>query len=343
MYLSSSNNNMKKMRFIIMIIILASFSACSKDLSDDFRQYPINALNDTVWTKSIVSNASLHEILDSTLPAPLIDSISPFTADTLRFPNNIELIFPANAVYSSGGNTIYGKIKVEFLALLKKGEMIRALQSTTNNNALLETIGQVFIKLSNNGRELTLAPGISIKIKIPDTQDNPQPTMIAFRGQESAPPPAWGKDTSATWVKAIDGSTIGTWYKTGTGPNMKGYEITTKNLRWISGGKYADSTVAKNKLTVILPPNFTIKNTVAFAVLENTKTIIELKADYSSRSFSAINIPKQKKITLISISKIGNDFYYGSRTVNDIGLTAIFSISPDKKSLQKIYTELDNL
>lgn len=332
---------MNRMRFFIMIIILASLSACSKDLSDDFRQYPNNALNDTIWTKNFISTTALNEILDSARTTPYIDSINFTTADTLRFPNNIEIAFPANAVYSPGGFTIYGKVKVEMLALLKKGDIIRSLQSTTSNDALLEIFGQVFIKLSNNGKELALAPNKSIKIRIPDTQDNPQPSMIVFKGQESSPPPAWGKDTSATWIKTNDGSTIGTWYKTGSGPNLKGYEFTTQNLRWISGGKFLDSTISKNKLTAILPPNFTIKNTLAFAVLDNSKTIVELRANYASRSFYANNIPLQRKLTIITLSKIGNDFYYGNRSINDIGSIAIYTISPEKKSLQYILDELN--
>jgi len=334
---------MNSMRFFIMIIILASFSACSKDLSDDFRLYPTNALNDTTWSRFITSNASLNEILDSTLPIPLIDSINPNTADTLRFPNNIELTFPANAVFSPGGYSINGKVKVEMLALLKKGDIIRTLQSTTSNGALLETFGQVFIKLTNNGKDLALSQYKSIKIRIPDTQDNPLPAMIVFKGQESSPLPVWGKDTSATWLKTNDGSTIGTWYKIGSGPNMKGYEFTTQNLRWISGGKFADSTVPKNKLTVILPPNFTIKNTLAFAVLENSKTIVELKANYSSRSFQANNIPLQKKLVIITLTKIGSAFYYGNRSINDIGNVAIYNVSPEKKSLKFILDELNKL
>lgn len=343
MYLTSINSIMNSLRFFIMIIIIASFSACSKDLSDDFRQYPNNPLNDTTWSKYITSNAALNEILDSTLPSIMIDSINLNTADTIRFPNNVELTFPPNAVFSPGGYTINGKIKVEMLALLKKGDMLRSLQSTTSNGTLLEIFGQVFIKLSNNGKELALAPYKSIKIRIPDTQDNPQPAMIVFKGQESTPPPAWGKDTSSTWLRTNDGSAIGTWYKTGTGPNLKGYEITTQNLRWISGGKYADSTIPKNKLTLILPPNFTIKNTVAFAVLENTKTIVELKANYASRSFDANNIPLQKKLTVITLTKIGTEFYYGIRSINDIGNIAIYNISPEKKPLQYILDELSKL
>ena len=167
--------------------------------------------------------------------------------------------------------------------------------------------------------------------------------MSIFKGIENSPPPAWGKDTSFTWQKADIGSLTGIWYKTGSGPNNKGYEMTTKSIRWIGCGRYVDSTLPKNKLTAILPPNFTNKNTVVFAVLENTKTIIELKADYNSRTFAALNIPLNTKLNIISISKIGNAFYYGIRNINDIGNTAIYSLSPDKKSLIYILSELDKL
>ena len=334
---------MIKIRHILFLAIIVGFSACTKDLSDDFRVYPNNPLNDTIWARSINSNAPIHEILDSTLPHPLIDSFNANSADTVRLPNNMELSFPANACQYISGTPVVGKIKIEFQPLLKKGDMLRALQATTSNNTLLELTGQFLLKLSKNGQELILAPNTFIKIKYPDTQDNPQQYMNLFKGIESTPIPSWGKDTSFTWQKGDIGTTIGIWYKTGAGPNNKGYEMSTKNIRWIGCGRYLDSTVPKNKLTAILPPNFTNKNTLVFAVLENTKTIIELKADYSSRSFAALNIPLNTKLNIVTISKIGTSFYFGIRNINDIGNTAIYSISPEKKSLNYILAELDKL
>jgi hypothetical protein len=323
--------------------IVAGFASCTKDLSDDFRAYPNNPLNDTIWARNISATAPVNEILDSTLPIPLIDSFNANSADTVRFPNNVELSFAPNSFISITGTPVVGKIKLEFQPLLKKGDMIKALQSTTNNNTLLELTGQFFLKVSKNGQELSLAPNTFIKIKYPDTQDNPQQYMNVFKGTESSPPPSWGKDTSFTWQKGDIGTSIGIWYKTGSGPNNKGYEMTTKNIRWIGCGRFLDSTLPKNKLTAILPPNFTNKNTLVFAVLENAKTIVELKSDYSSRSFAAFNIPLNTKLNIVTISKIGNAFYYGIRNINDIGNTAIYSVSPDKKSLSYILSELDKL
>ncbi len=334
---------MIKIRHIFFIAIIVGFSACTKDLSDDFRAYPNNPMNDTIWTRSINSNAPIHQILDSTLPNPIIDSFNANSADTLRLSNNLEISFPANACLYTSGAPVVGKIKIEFQPLLKKGDMLKSLQATTSNNALLELTGQFMLKLSKNGQELMLAPNTFIKIKYPDTQDNPQQYLNLFKGIESTPVPSRGKDTSFTWQKGDIGATVGIWSKSGTGPNNKGYEIATKNIRWIGCGRFLDSTLPKNKLTAILPPNFTIKNTLVFAVLENSKTIIELKADYTSRSFAALNIPLNTKLNIVTISKIGNSFYFGIRSINDIGNMGIFSINPDKKPLPYILSELDKL
>ena len=49
--------------------------------------------------------------------------------------------------------------------------------------------------------------------------------------------------------------------------SYSGYEMISKNIRWVMAGRYADSTQPKTKLTAILSPNFTNKNTAVFAVL----------------------------------------------------------------------------
>lgn len=336
---------MIKIRHILFITIIVGFSACTKDLSDNFRPYPNNQLNDTIWSRNISANAPINELLDSTLTPPYIDSFLIGTRDTIRLSNNVEIIISPSSIVAVGGGTIpvTGFVKIEFQYFIKKGDFIKTLKHTTSYNSLLEFSGQFFLRLSKNGQELAVSPYSNIKIKFPDTEDNPKTNMSVFKGWEYNTWPSPQKDTMFTWQKTNDGSTVGTWYKTGTGPNNKGYEITTKNLRWVACGRFIDSTKPKNKLTAILPPNFTNKNTVVYTILENTKTVAELKSDYNSRSFAALNIPLNTKLNIVTISKIGNNFYYGIRNINDIGNTAIFSISPEKKSLSYILSELDKL
>ena len=75
----------------------------------------------------------------------------------------------------------------------------------------------------------------------------------------------------------------------------------------------------------------------------NQKTIVNLAPEFSSRSFTASNIPIGSKIRLITISKIGDDFYMGTKDINDLGTNTIFSVSPDKIGVTGIVTYLNSL
>ncbi|KAF0240486.1 MAG: hypothetical protein Q8K64_12210 [Sediminibacterium sp.] len=333
---------MKRKQIIWAIILFAGFTACKKDVSDNFVIYTNNAMNDTVWARNLPTNAAIYSLFDSISPQPMVDSFDIAKGDTLRFAKNIEIIFPANSLAGPIGVTLSGKIKVEVQSLLSKGDMIKAMKSSTNYAALFETVGTFCIKASKNGQELSLLPSTNIKLRFLDPDDNPKTSLHVFAGKESYQVPSWGYDMDFTWLKTIDGSTINIWTKYGSGPN-KGYEIVSKNLRWIAAGKHMDSTVSSAKLFAILPPNYTNKNTVAFASFNDSKTVVQLNADYSSRSFSAKNIPLQKKITIVTITKIGNTFYLGKRNVDDIGNIGVYNILPEKKSLKNILDFVEGL
>jgi hypothetical protein len=107
--------------------------------------------------------------------------------------------------------------------------------------------------------------------------------------------------------------------------------------------RYLDSTLPKTKVTAILSPNFTNKNTAVFAVFNNQKTVVNLKADYNSRSFFANNIPLKSSVKLISLSKIGGDYYLGVKEVSSIAFVTSYTIAPNKISLKDLITYLNNL
>lgn len=332
---------LNSIHIILLISFLAGFTACNKEVSDNFMLYSGNALNDTVWTRTLPYNAAIYSIFDSTAIKPVSDSFEISTGDTLHFSGKIDLVFPANCFTGSNGLAVTGKVKIELQSLLTKGDMIKAMQATTNYNALLESGGSFCIKASKNNQTLLLAPNAGYKIFYIDPYNDPSSNMLAFSGKEGVQPPQWGIDPDFTWIKNTDGSTAAVWNKPGSG--YKGYEINAKSLRWISVAKFADAAGPVNNLNAILPPNFTNKNTIVFAVAENLKSVILLKSDYTTRTFSAINVPQQKKIKLISLSKIGKDFYLGERSVNDIGNYPIFKLTPERKSLKDILHMLESL
>lgn len=340
---------MKKILFISGCLSLLFFTACQKEMSSDFIRYTNNPLNDTVWTRSVPSTATVNELLNSLLPQIIVDSFDLSRDTTLTYGDSLSVSFTAGSCVGSPNNggspatVASGKVYLEIVRLKTKGDYIKAFKATTSNGYLLESAGGFFVRVIKEGKELTLAPGASFKIRFSDTED-PKINMQAFYGKESPLfPPINIIDTGFNWVRGADTTRLTTFQKQGTGGIVKGYELKATSLRWIAAERFTDSTKAKTKITAILSPNYTNKTTAVFAVFANQKTIVYLGPDYASRSYAANNIPIGSKITLLSFSKIGGDFYMGIKEINDVGMVTSYTITPEKTTLVKILTYLNTL
>lgn len=323
-----------------MMFLLAS---CQKELSDNnITRYTNHPLNDTVWLNTLPGSASVHALPKLLLPAITIDSFPVSKDTTLVFGDSLEISFSAGSCVGPGGASVGGVVKLELFHLRTKADYIKAFKPTTSNGYLLESAGAFFLRVTKDGKELVLVPGSSVKIRFVDRTE-PKPNCQVFNGREGNPVPDTGIDTAFNWVRDADTSWIRTFQKTSGSGVLKGYEMNIKNLRWAAAERYLDSTAAKAKLSVILPLNYTNKNTAAFAVFADHKTVVQLKADYSSRTFAALHIPKGKKFRIVTISKIADDLYLGIKDVDDIGATVAFSVRPEKKSVQDILQFLNTL
>jgi hypothetical protein len=336
---------MKKIVFIIGCLPALFFTACQKELSDNFSTYANHPLNDTIWVKTVPGSASVHELISLLLPEIIIDSFDVAHDTTLKYGDSLEISFTAGSCIGTGGTgTLTGKARLELMRLRTKGDYIKTFKPTTSNAYLLETAGAFFIRVIKDGKELSLAPNATVKIRFSDTED-PKSNMQVFYGRESSPIPFTGIDTASNWIRDTDSTWLKTFQKSssGPGPGIKGYELISKNLRWVAAERFVDSTRSKAKITAILSPNFTNKNTAVFAVFTDQKTVVNLRGDYPSRSFAAANIPLGSKIKLVSISRIGNDLYLGTKDINDVGTTVAYSIKPEIKSLKEILVFLNGL
>ena len=334
---------MKKLAFVVGGACLLFLVGCQKELSGDFTTYTGHPLNDTIWVRNLPSGAQVHELVSLLAPDIIVDSFEVSKDTTLKYGDSLEVNFTVGCCTNPNGTAVTGgKARLEIYRLKKKGDFIKAFAATTSNNYPLETAGGFFVRVIKEGKELVMAPTGSIKIRFSDTED-PKPNMQVFNGKEGNPLPVSGIDTSFTWTRDTDTSWIKTFQKTGTGGLVKGYEMTIKNLRWTCAERFNDTAKNKTKIFAILPLNYTNKNTVVYAVYADQKTVVQLKADYASRSFAAPNIPLATKLKIVTISKIGDDMYLGTRDVNDVGSVVAYSISPEKKSLKDILQFLNTL
>ncbi len=330
----------KKLLFLFLITLAF---ACNKEVSEDFVSYSIsNPLNDTVWAKNIPRTAAIHTLAEATFPLYFSDTINAETNTTIYLPNNLELNFPAN-IFTNTAQTgkITGKLLVQVIRLEKASDFIFA-GKTTHNNIPLESDGALFIRVLKEQQELSLLPYSSYTIRFINKDNKADNDMKVYTGIESSPLISSGIDFNFSWGNNTPTQSQATTFmmQTASGLSLKGYEITAKQLRWIAVAKPMESSFTTSKLSAFLPLNFTNKNTLVFAIFEDHKTVVPLKADYISRTFVADNFPNQKKIKLISISVIGKQYYFGKLNISAVGNTPAFSIKPEKKSLLYIYTEL---
>jgi len=337
---------MKRILFITGCLGLLILSSCKKEVSENFNLYTGNPLNDTVWTRSLSNSSSIHNLFDNLVPDLIVDSFEVSSGKSLRFGDSLEISFNAGSCVGQGSSVPQGFARLELIPMKRKGDFIRMFRPTVaENGSLLETGGGFFIRVSKDGKDLALAPNATFKLKFNDV-DLPASNMQLFYGREGVPAPLKGIDTAFYWVRDFDTTSLKTWEKISNNPlvpSYRGYELNSLNLRWVSANRYVDSTLPKTKVTAVLPPNFTNKNTVVFAVFANQKTVVNLKGDYPSRSFNANNIPLQASIKLISLSKIGGDYYIGIKDISSVEKVTSYKFTPGKISFGDLIRYLNNL
>lgn len=339
---------MKKYLLILICLPAILFTACKKELSDNFITYSNHPLNDTAWVKHFSTTGSINDFFDLIQPNKLlIDSFNAKTGGTVSFGDSISLTFPPNALLTQAGTGLPSDmVKLIVLPLRKKGDFVKFFKPTTTaDGSILETGGGLYVRAFCGDNEVTLAPGVRVKIRFTDV-DIPKPNMQAFYGKESIPFLVKGIDTANSWFRDSDTSYLPLWSTPTNNPPTTiyyGYELNAMNLRWMSAERYIDSSLPKVKVTAILPPNFTNKNTAVFAVFTNQKTVVNLNGDYPSRSFFANKIPLKTAMKLISFSKIGGEFYIGVTNISSVEAVTSYKILPEKESFQDLLEYLNSL
>lgn len=326
---------MKKILFLILISSL--IFSCKKEISDTFVPYTYLGINDTVWTKKPLTSG----FVDSVSAAinnnfSFVDSFDVNADDTIKFTPDLSIFFPehAYAYRNSSYPVTDGKINVQVLALLKKGDYIKYLIPTSAKNYLLQTAGSFFVRLTKNNQDVTMLPNTSYTIKW--TNNNPYSGFNFFEGI-----PLSNIDSLFTWTQTPNG-TITYWDSASLGVLKKGYQISTQITNWIGCSNLIDTTPNTVRLNVTLPLNYTNKNSFVFAVYNDKNSVVRLTTDFATRSFYSMHVPVNSSITLVSISMIDNKFYVGKRSVTVTNANRI-SLAPMKASPSEIIALLDNL
>ena len=318
-------------------VVVITITACTKETSDQFVSYSNNELNDTVWSSNGTNFSAITKvIIPDILKDNITDSFNSLVDNTLTFGDSLQVVILANACTNANGApiTTSAKIKMDITLLRKKGDFIKYASPTTNVTSLLEAGDYVNIKLSKDGQEIKMAPNNPIKIRVKDIATNSN--MKFFSGTFIR----FNQDTIFSWLPSFDGK-VEIW-RNNTITQPFGYEFTTNRLGWIGCSLFSDSLQPKTRLNVVLPSNYTNKNTAVFVVFKNKKTVVNLLNDAVTKTFFTYNMPVGTEATLVSLTKINANYYLGSKAIT-VNNGDVLNMLPEKKSLEQIIAYLNSL
>lgn len=326
-----------KIKSFILVLFAGGFllNACQKNI-DIFIPDPgqING-PDTSWAVTVTAAMPVSILKNNLLQEPYQDSIIvSASVASIVTPFGIQLNFPANCCANAAGQPVTGKVQVEVLLAKKKGDMIRLDKPSTTNDSMLVTAGEIFIKLKKDGQALQLAPNVRINIRYIDLPTNPQ--MNFFIGDET-------NTTHFNWLPNPD--TANNKVIAGT----QSYEIYTNRLRWIGVAYLYDlSNTVKVNVSADMASYFTNANTLAFTVFKDLRSVVAMHGNLNNRKFISGKLPVGKPITVVVISKQGNDYYLGYESTTTQAATSgstnqLVHVVPVKKSLPEILSYLNTL
>jgi len=324
--------------FFLYISIIGGIlllQSCTKNASDLFMPYVQNPQNDTAWAPSAATKQSIAQAFLPELAKPTLkDSFNFLTGGVVTFGDSLQIIFPPRA-FPSGNTLLNSNIVVEATLARTKGDYIRYDKTTSSYANLLESGAYVNLKLTKGGKEVFPSYNSVVRLKIKDTLA--KNNMSFFEGAAVS----YYDDSLFSWFPSFDGK-VNVWM--GNNNNgVLGYDISTSWMHWFGSAWFPDSaSVPKTRLNIILPVNFTNRNTQVYAVFNNRKTVVGLLSSNTTHTFYTTNIPVNASLTLISISKINNDYYWGSTVIQATGSDPI-KWQPAKKSLSDISALLDKL
>jgi hypothetical protein len=194
--------------------------------------------------------------------------------------------------------------------------------------------GEIFIRLKKDGVDVKLAANARVNIRYSDIPVNP--LMQFFVGDESNTERFnWLPNPDTANNKILAGTQV--------------YEIITNRLNWINCDYFYDTTgIGLVNISAELAPYFTNGNTVAYTVFKDFRSVVGMYGNANTRRFSSGKLPVGKAITVVVISKQGNDYYLGFESAVTLAPTTgtgtqSVHVTPVKRSLSDILYFLNTL
>jgi hypothetical protein len=344
------DKNMKLKKPIIGIALLALASqACKQDIEEFIveRREIVDTLAEKKW-KALApalndTTIAINQLFKNLELKPEVKTINLTTGGTYTFANGCTVRLGANTCSGGSGQVATGAAQLEVILIRSRGDMVQHRMETVSDGKLLESGGQLFVRVSQNNQELSLVnnQAITVTYSIPST---PNGTMKIFNGTE-------GSDGRVNWVLNRDSTVNNVFVRQDSFSANYFYGLTCNRLRWINCDYFRSDTANLVKYYVQMADSFTNVNTGIFTIFRNLNAMIALQGDSTTRKFGVPNgyrgVPAGSAVTLVSISRLGRDssnyrYYLGTSDVTITG-NVTYALPPVRKTLAEIRTFLNAL
>jgi hypothetical protein len=221
-------------------------------------------------------------------------------------------------------------LKIEVTEVLDKRDIVaRGLNTIGDSGTLFESGGMVRVTASCNGQALTLLPDRTLKIQIPN--DNQQIGFFVYKQIASV-------STNVKWTKSNQEVFDAEWPI----PNgiQKGYELLVRNLGWAACGR--PLTEPSSLFCMELPTGFADQNTLAYLIFKNQQVVAPLQYDLGQNKFCYPKAPIGFQVQLVAVSKLGEQYWLG-KAETEIGTNATFQLSTQQMTEEAVLNFVKSL
>jgi hypothetical protein len=233
---------------------------------------------DRIEVKPLNAYASPNNYLNSKKQQEQIDTIYTNGVCPLTGQQGTQLCMANTCLQFPNGDSVHFPYTIGLIEIYKPKDMIYAQMPTIASGNILETAGEVRVRAYKNGTELSLRPGCSYTINMPNS--SPQNYMQAYYGDDGDNYTDWSNTPSPA---------VNTNFNTVTGY----YSNSITKFGWLNCD-YNRAAANNHKLTFTSKTD-SLTNVAIFIYFPSTKTVMQVFNLVSG------NIPDGSNVKIIAI------------------------------------------
>ena len=220
---------LKMKRTLILLMTAAILSTgCQKELSSN---------------KKTTTAVNLWDGFAARQPGPQLFTVTTAFASNLFGQKGTRLQIPANAFITAAGAPVTGQVNIELREIYEVWEMVLYNKFTQSGTQPIESGGEFFIRATQNGQELRLAPNLILRASLPAA--NPLPGMQVFYGSRFDSAGA----SNFSWQLAEDRITNNVSIAMDS-VNMGSYLMEVDSLAWINCDRFINETMNQVNIAI---------------------------------------------------------------------------------------------